>query len=260
MLILNHKSYGEGPTTLVILHGLFGMLDNWQTLARQWAAHRRVILLDLRNHGRSPHHEGMDYEMMAADVAATLEELSIDRCELLGHSMGGKVAMRVALDYPDLVDKLIIVDMAPRAYRPGHDDVFAALAALDPASVGDRKDATGRMEAHVTDPGVRLFLLKNLARNPAGGFRWRMNLPGIRAAYPALIGPVGAVGETSNITALFVRGAKSGYVTEADYPAINQLFPKAAVVTVPDAGHWVHAENPAGLTEVVGPFLGWDSP
>ena len=254
-MILNAKTFGDGPDTLVILHGLFGMLDNWQTLARRWADRYRVVLLDLRNHGRSPHATEMDYPLMAADVAESLEAAGIDRCHLLGHSMGGKVAMQTALTYPGLVDKLIVVDIAPRQYRPGHDDVFAALAALDPTEVTDRKDAAARLSVHISDPGIQLFLLKNLARDPAGGFRWRMNLPAIRAAYPALIGPVGQPGEWRTAPTLFIRGGKSGYVTDEDEPLIRELFRDVRIATVAEAGHWVHAEQPAALMALVDDFL-----
>jgi pimeloyl-ACP methyl ester carboxylesterase len=252
--MLNAKTFGNGPA-LVILHGLFGMLDNWQTLARKWADTHHVVLLDLRNHGRSFHTDEMNYAVMAEDVAATLEEMSIDECVLLGHSMGGKVAMQTALSYPDLVLKLIVVDIAPRRYRPGHNAVFAALNALDPATITDRKSAAETMSAHMADPGVQLFLLKNLARNPAGGFRWRMNLPAITAAYDQLIGPVGQLGEQYDGPALFIRGGKSGYVEDEDLELIQLFFPEASLETVVGAGHWVHAEKPAELLTVVNNFL-----
>ena len=255
---LNAKTFGEGPETLVILHGLFGMLDNWQTLARKWAERYRVVLLDLRNHGRSPHAAEMNYDLMAADVAEYLETAGIDRCYLLGHSMGGKVAMQTALTYPGLVEKLIVVDIAPRQYRPGHDDVFAALNALDPREVSDRKDAAERMGAHISDPGIQLFLLKNLARDPAGGFRWRMNLPAIQAAYPDLIGPVGKPGQWRTEPTLFLRGSKSGYVQDEDEALIDELFHDARITTIAGAGHWVHAERPRELMADVDAFLAED--
>lgn len=252
--MLHHKIFGQGEP-LVILHGLFGMLDNWQTLARTWAKEYQVILLDLRNHGRSFHADAMDYPLMAADVAETLEALAVDECFLIGHSMGGKVAMQVALTYPELVQKLIVVDIAPRRYRPGHTDVFAALAALDPPTITDRKVAAVKMSTHMADPGVQLFLLKNLARNPEGGFRWRMNLPVIKENYDRLIGPVGQLGDEYDQPTLFLRGGKSGYVQEEDMDLILMLFPQARMETVADAGHWVHAEQPAGMLAAVGSFL-----
>lgn len=252
--MLNHKSFGKGPA-LVLLHGLFGMLDNWQTLARKWADTRRVVLVDLRNHGRSPHQSDMNYDLMAHDVAELLEELGIDNCDLLGHSMGGKVAMQVALTFPELVDRLIVVDMAPRRYRPGHDSIFAALESLDTAAITSRQEAAEALGRHITDPGIQLFLLKNLARDPAGGYRWRMNLPAIKAAYPQLIDPVGNAGESFGKPVLFVRGGKSGYVQDEDWPLIEILFPAAKLATVENAGHWVHAEAPEAMLNLVDTFL-----
>ncbi|MCP9234365.1 alpha/beta fold hydrolase [Lewinella sp. JB7] len=252
---LNHKIFGEGPP-LVILHGLFGNLDNWQTLARKWAEHYTVILVDLRNHGRSPHAEEMTYPLMAEDVAAFLETQGIDTCHVLGHSMGGKVAMQAALSYPTLVTKLIVVDMAPRRYGRGHDDVFAALHALDPASLSDRREADERMAPHMEDAGVRMFLLKNLTRDDDTGFRWRMNLEVLHRDYENLIDSVGTLGQQYNGPALIVRGGESGYVHDDDWPAIEQRFPAAKLVTVAEAGHWVHAERPGELERLVRDFLG----
>jgi pimeloyl-ACP methyl ester carboxylesterase len=252
---LNYKSYGEG-FPLVILHGMFGNLDNWQTLARKWAADYRVLLVDLRNHGRSPHADEMNYPLMAEDLATFLEDQGIDRCHLLGHSMGGKVAMQTALSYPGLVDKLVVVDMAPRQYGRGHDDVFAALKALDPAAIRDRRHADELMQPHMADAGVRMFLLKNLARDDQAGFRWRMNLKVLDRDYEQLIAPVGGgAGQAFDGRALFVRGAKSGYVRDEDLEGIQRLFPAAELVTVAGAGHWVHAEQPRELRRIVGEFL-----
>ena len=251
---LNYKSFGAGPP-LVVLHGLFGTLDNWSTLARRWAEHYTVILVDQRNHGRSPHAPAMDYALMAEDLAAFLEGQWVHRCHLLGHSMGGKVAMQVALTYPDLVEKLVVVDMAPRQFARGHDDVFRALLALDPARLTDRRAADGELAALLPQAGVRQFLLKNLARDPAGGFRWRMNLEVLHRDYEKLIGPVGQPGDRFDGPALFVRGGLSDYVRDSDWPDIQQLFPAARLETVAGAGHWVHAEAPGELDRLVNRFL-----
>ncbi len=256
---LNHKTFGSGPP-LVILHGLFGTLDNWSTLARRWAEHYTVILVDQRNHGRSPHAPEMDYHLMAEDLAAFLEAQWVHECHLLGHSMGGKVAMQVALTYPDLVDKLIVVDMAPRQFDRGHDDVFRALLSLDPATLTDRRSADGLLAPHLADAGVRQFLLKNLARGEEGGFRWRMNLDVLYRDYEKLIGPVGRPGDRFDGPALFVRGGESNYVRDGDWPAILELFPAARLETVAGAGHWVHAAAPEALGALVEEFLGSQGP
>jgi esterase len=253
--MLNYKSFGSGPP-LVVLHGLFGTLDNWQTLARQWAELYTVILVDLRNHGRSPHFDTMDYNLMAEDLANFLESQWIHECFLLGHSMGGKVAMQAALNYPDLVEKLVVVDIAPRGYRRGHDDVFAALRSLNPATVSDRQTADSTMSQYLADFGVRQFLLKNLARAKEGGFRWRMNLPVIYRDYENIIGPIDLEGAPYEGPSLFIRGEKSGYVRDEDWAAIEPIFPKAKLTTVRDAGHWVHADQPETLRELVTTFLG----
>ena len=239
--MLNHKLLGSGPP-LVVLHGLFGSLDNWQTLARRWAEDFTVVLVDQRNHGKSFHAEEMDYPVLARDLAEFLEEQWIHECYLLGHSMGGKTAMQTALSYPGLVSKLIVVDMAPRAYAPGHDEVFRALRGIDPAGLGSRAEAETQMAALMPDPGVRQFLLKNLARDKAGGYRWKMNLEVLDREYGNLIGPVGQGADPFGEPALFVRGGRSDYVTAEDEPEIERLFPAAEVVTVAGAGHWVHAE------------------
>ena len=251
---LNYKTYGEGPA-LVILHGLFGNLDNWQTLARKWADHYQVILVDLRNHGRSPHADEMTYQLMAQDVAETLETLGIDECYLLGHSMGGKAAMQAALTYPTLVTKLVVVDMATRQYGRGHNDVFAALHALVPAALEDRREAEEQMKPYMQDAGVRMFLLKNLARDSEEGFRWRMNLEVLDRDYDNLIAPVGTLGQTYAGPALFIRGGKSDYIQDEDWPGVLKHFPHATLATVRGAGHWVHAEEPEELFTLVRTFL-----
>ena len=252
---LNHKTYGNTGPHLVILHGLFGNLDNWQTLARRWATDYTVVLVDLRNHGRSPHAEEMTYPLMAQDIAELLETLAIDRCHLLGHSVGGKAAMQAALSYPTLVEKLIVVDMAPRQYGRGHDDVFAALRALDPATISDRSEADAAMQPHMADAGVRQFLLKNLTRRDDAGFRWRMNLEVLDRDYEQLIAPIGTVGQIYPGPVLFVRGGKSDYVRDEDWPGVLEHFPQARLATVAGAGHWVHAERPGELEGLVRAFL-----
>ena len=231
------------------------MLDNWQTLARRWGQTHQCLLVDLPNHGRSPHADRHDYEHMAEAVIDLAEHLGFEHFSVLGHSMGGKVAMQIALSHPERVQRLIVVDMSPRQYRRGHDDIFAALKALDPASLTDRKEAAARLAEHITDPGVQLFLLKNLGRRAGGGFEWRMNLPVIDRDYDQLTAPVGNFGDRYEGPALFLRGAKSGYVRDEDIPYIEALFPQAEAVTIAGAGHWVHAEAPEATYEAVRDFL-----
>lgn len=250
---LNYKSLGQGEP-LIVLHGLFGTLDNWQTLAKAWAEDYLVYLVDLRNHGRSPHVDGLSYPLMAQDLSEFMEQNWIHKAHVLGHSMGGKVAMELALTYPDLVDKLIVVDIAPRPYAPGHDDVFAALFAIDLQKLESRQEAEAILEKHLDDWGVRQFLLKNLSRTKEGGFEWKMNLPVIYRDYLRILEPPTET-ESFEGPSLFVRGAASRYVKDEDILRIQELFPHSTLSTVPGAGHWVHADQPEVLKNMVINFL-----
>jgi esterase len=246
---------------LVILHGLFGTLDNWQTLARRWAEESglRVISVDLRNHGRSFHSPEHSYAAMAQDVLAIFDKLSLDpaRLTLLGHSMGGKVAMCLALGYPARLAQLIVMDIAPRFSNMEHqDDIVAGLQAVDLSTIQSRQQAEVALLPRIPQVGVRQFLLKNLYRREDNSFAWRINLP-------ALVANLAAVGE--EITSaqpflkptLFVRGGKSDYITAEDkLHGIPALFPNSQVATVPDAGHWLHAEKPEEVFGLVQNFVG----
>ena len=263
---LNFKEFGAGEP-LVILHGLFGTLDNWQTIAKWLSADFTVFILDLPNHGRSPHTSGeFDYSEMSDAVAEFLQRHWVYETRLVGHSMGGKLAMQMALDFPDLVKKLAVIDIAPKKYGRGHEDIFAALFALDLATLKDRKQAEAfLMEKLKGDAGTVQFLLKNLTRkavydeekasNTEGvQYEWKMNLPVLFANYPRIMGAVGGEKPFPNPT-LFVRGSKSDYIQDADLQLITQLFPKARLETVDGAGHWVHADKPKELFEILKNFL-----
>lgn len=250
---LNYKMIGQGPP-LVILHGLFGTLDNWQTLAKQWAAEYTVILLDLRNHGRSPHVDAHDYPAMAHDVKEFLENNFVYETNLLGHSMGGKAAMQFAVDYPDSVNKLIVVDIAPKSYPGGHEVILEALSDLDLHTITERSEADDHLAKRISEPGIRQFLLKNLTRQKSGGFAWKMNLPVLIAHYQAILDNIEMAAPYDG-EALFIRGARSNYITDGDIATLAAWFPAHQLVTVPDAGHWVHAEQPDVLRDVVWQFL-----
>jgi esterase len=254
MLALNNKTFGQGDP-LIILHGLFGTLDNWQTLGRQISEQYMVYLIDQRNHGRSPHTDAMDYEMMANDLHYFLEDNWIFRANILGHSMGGKTAMQFALQYPDMVNKLIIVDIAPKEYVGGHQPIFDALFSLDLNNIEARKEADLQLQQQVKDYGVRQFLLKNLARDKAsGGFRWKMNLPVIYKHYQDILAPPELISPFEG-KVLFIRGGRSGYIADEDFMEIYYWFPNARIETIPKAGHWVHAEAPNLLLNMVMDFL-----
>ncbi len=250
-MLLNHKILGAGEP-LLILHGLFGSLDNWQTLATRWAETRMCVLVDLRNHGRSPHLGTHTYAEMAADLAAFLEDNWMHEVDVLGHSMGGKVAMRFALDFPDRLRKLVVVDMGVLRYARGHDEIFAAMRGLPLSQKLTRAELEARLRPQVPEAGVRQFLLKNLRRS-GEGYAWKLNLDVLEQEYDQILEPVG--GGTWGGPALFVRGGDSGYVRDEDWAGISEVFPGAQLQTVPGAGHWVHAEQPELLYAAVETFL-----
>ncbi|HEX8428998.1 alpha/beta fold hydrolase [Hymenobacter sp.] len=253
---LHYREIGQG-TPLVVLHGLFGTLDNWQTLARRWAeASHRVITVDLRNHGRSFHTPEHTYELMSADLLALFESLQLDaHVTLLGHSMGGKVAMRFALDHPDRLARLVVVDIAPRLSDMAHqDDILAGLNAVDLSTLNSRQEADEALAIHIPQPGVRQFLLKNLYRQEDNSFAWRQNLSALTDNIVGIGAEISAPAPFLK-PALFIRGGKSDYVTTEDkLYGIPALFPNCQVETIVDAGHWVHAEKPDEIFELVHAF------
>lgn len=238
---------------LVVLHGLFGSADNWRSHTKQWQEQRRVITLDLRNHGRSPHSWAMDYSLMADDVVALLDRLNIPRCDLLGHSMGGKVAMSVALRYPDRLVSLIVADIAPIAYQHGHDDIFAAMRRVETGKPTSRKEADELIAEHIENRATRLFLATNLLRDEDGVMHWRVGLDEIEAAYDNIIDEPAGDGAFSGAT-LALRGTYSDYVDESSLPRLYAVLPQAEVVSL-EAGHWLHAEQPDAFQRAVNDFL-----
>ncbi|HVC63355.1 MAG TPA: alpha/beta fold hydrolase [Acetobacteraceae bacterium] len=251
-MILHSIDAGQGPP-VALLHGLFGSARNLGAVQRALAPRFRVFALDLRNHGASPHAATMGYPAMAADVVETLDQRAALPAALVGHSMGGKAAMMAALLHPDRVERLLVADIAPVAYEHHNAEIAAALAAL-PLSPGLTRTAAGAaLEEAVPDAGLRGFLLQNLV--PGGHPVWRIGLREIAASMPAIEGwdaPAGAVygGRT-----LFVAGAASDYVRPEHRPAIRAMFPAARFVTLKHAGHWLHADNPAGFVAVIEAFL-----
>jgi pimeloyl-ACP methyl ester carboxylesterase len=250
---LNYRRSGSGPP-LLLLHGLFGSLANLQTLGRALADTRDVIAVDLRNHGASPHGPGMSYAAMAGDLRELLDRLNVPSAALLGHSMGGKAAMRFALDYPDRTDVLIVLDIAPRAYAPHHEAEFDAMQALEPAAYSSRAQLDAALAERLQDAQNRQFLLTNIQRDADGRFGWRLDLDAIRAGYDEIVAAVDSDTSYSG-PALFVRGERSQYVSERDGATIRRLFPHAVIETVAGAGHWVHAEQPQEVARIVREFL-----
>lgn len=249
MLELNYKTFGQG-FPIVILHGLFGTLDNWQTIARRLSEHNMIFLIDQRNHGRSPHTDDIDYPAMAEDLRAFLESQWIFKAHIIGHSMGGKTAMRFALDHGEMVEKLVVVDIAPKTYAGGHETIFDALMSLDLSTVETRQDAQHFLQARIPEEGTVLFLMKNLSRTKEGSFEWKMNLRAIYNHYQEILAGVESNTPFEGST-LFIRGQNSNYIQDSDWPAIQRLFPAAQLATVPNAGHWVHADAPEALVQLL---------
>jgi pimeloyl-ACP methyl ester carboxylesterase len=245
--------YGTG-SPVAILHGLFGSGRNWATIARHLAARHRVVAFDLRNHGASPWADTMSYPEMAEDVADSLVALGCRPAALIGHSMGGKTAMIMALADPAAVTRLVVVDIAPVPYKPHHLGLVQAMRALDLAGIARRGEADRRLAGAVPDPAERGFLLQNLVFDPDP--RWRLNLETIERELPALGEfPEPPPGTTYDGPSLFVAGARSNYVRPEYETAIRRLFPQARVHRIAEAGHWVHAERPDALLAAVEPFL-----
>lgn len=244
---------GNGPQHLIIMHGLFGMGDNWQSLGKKWSSSFTVHLLDMRNHGRSPHSEEFSYELMAEDLVAYLKTHDIDKAHILGHSMGGKVAMLFAVFNPELCQSLIVADIAPKAYEPHHQEVIEALQNLDLSKITKRSDAQREFGPKL-EPGVRQFLLKSLFWENKERLNWRFNLPVIVREIQK-VGEALAPNAFYDAPTLFLRGGDSWYIQDDDLPQIESHFPQAELVTIPDAGHWLHAQKPEQFFEAVSEFL-----
>jgi esterase len=239
---------------VVILHGLFGFSDNWQTIAKALSEDQTVLTPDLRNHGRSPHVSSHSYLEMADDLKEFLEQRRISQAVVIGHSMGGKAAMQLAMNYPDLVEKLVIIDMEPGQAADNHREIFKALFDLDFSIIKTRQEANDFLSSRLEDEGTRQFLLKNITRETNGEFAWKMNLSVLWKDYHNILAPVS--GNPYEKPALFIRGGKSNYIKDEEITLIEKYFPNSSVVTIEGAGHWVHADKPAELLAVVKGFLG----
>ena len=251
-MTLYSREFGSGPP-VIILHGLFGFSDNWATIAKGLADNHLVVTPDLRNHGRSQHLPDHSYLLMADDVRAFMEEHWMFHAAVVGHSMGGKVAMQLALSHPDSVERLVVIDMEPQQAEDNHSDIFRALLGMDLSKMTSRTEAETYLSEHIPDFGTRQFLLKNITREDDGTFTWKMNLPVLWENYDNVLASVS--GEPFHKPTLFVRGSRSNYIRDAEIPHIKTLFPQAEVVTIEGAGHWVHADKPGELLAVLKKFL-----
>ncbi len=252
---LHYQQLGEGQP-LLIIHGLFGSSDNWRSMARYFSKYFQVISLDLRNHGQSPHSDEQNFKLMAQDVVELCESLGISKAHVMGHSLGGKVAMQFAEYATDLIDKLVIVDISPRQYFSQHTPMMDAMMALDMRDYSARSQIDEALSLSIEDKTVRQFLLMNLQSDEAG-FHWRINLPALKQNYQQLMAPV-CDNASFTIPSLFVYGELSEYVTEDDQQLIKQHFSEAEFVAIDKAGHWVHAEKPQQFKQVVEEFLRHD--
>lgn len=246
---LHYKDFGQGQA-LIIHHGLFGSLDNWMTIARQFAEHFHVYLIDARNHGQSPHSEQWDYPTMAYDLYEFIQQHNIQYPIILGHSMGGKVAMHFASEHSEMLDKLIVVDIAPKDYPPHHQEILKALNAVDFSKVKSRKQAEEVVSQYISDIAIRQFLLKNMYWKNPEELAWRFNLPVIEKNIE-LIGKNTLGNNVVDVPTLFIAGAKSHYILPSDEGVIKTYFPQAQIVFFPNVGHWVHAEAPKELFDAV---------
>jgi pimeloyl-ACP methyl ester carboxylesterase len=246
--------YGAGPP-VVILHGLFGSGRNWRSIAQQLAARHRVLAFDLRNHGASPWADGMSYGEMVEDLGASLRARGIGHAALLGHSMGGKVAMLAALLHPAEVDRLVVVDIAPAPNPPALLAYAHAMRAVDLDGVTRRSEVDARLIGAIPDSAERAFLLQNLIIDD-GKARWRLNLEAIEREFLHILDfPDLPAGTAYQGATLFVAGARSDYIQAGHEPTIRRLFPQARIARLEGAGHWVHAERPEAFLETVAPFL-----
>ena len=256
-MLLSHRDLGgPGRPPLVLLHGMLGSSRNWQTAGADLAAHFHVLAPDLRNHGRSPHASEMTYDAMLHDVIDWLDAKGVERANFVGHSMGGKVAMLLACRQPARVERLVVVDIAPKDYFwPGHRQSFAAMNELNVADLHSRGEAERRFEGRVPNFGLRKFLATNLERTAEGGWRWQINLPALTAALPALEQNPLAPDDHFDRSVRFLAGEKSDYVAAADHAVIRSHFPVADIEVIPGAGHSPHQESRARFVANVLEFL-----
>ena len=249
---LNFKKLGEG-NPLLILHGLFGSSDNWGSLGKKFSEKNTVYLIDLRNHGRSPHSNEMTYSDMANDLLELIKDEKIISPTILGHSMGGKVALMFAKNYPEYLDKLIIADIGLKAYPMHHEEILKGLNSVDLEKTTSRSHAQELIKKHISSLGIQQFLLKNLYWIEKGKLAWRMNLKQIEINIDEILKEIN-IGN-SELNTLFLRGELSNYILEGDFQNIQTAFPNGEIKTIKNVGHWLHAENPSEFYNLVNEFI-----
>lgn len=245
---LHYRELGSGKP-LMILHGLFGFSDNWQSHAKKLAEYYRVILVDLRNHGRSDWSDEFSYEIMADDIKELCDDLNLSDFILMGHSMGGKVAVNFAQKHEDLLDKLIVVDMGTKSYPMHHDHIIKGIRSVQLTGVSTRRQAEEQMSAYIDSYGIKQFLLKNLYWVEKGQLSWRMNIDVLEKEMPNILTDMREI--EIMIPTLFIRGELSNYILDEDIEDLEHQFPDSEVITIEEAGHWVHAESPAEFLDAL---------
>lgn len=249
---LNYRNYGSGEP-LFILHGLFGSSDNWQTLGKKFSDYFQVFLIDLRNHGHSPHSSDFSYDLMADDINEIINKEKLKKVTVIGHSMGGKVAMRAVQKFPFHFEKLIVADMGVKKYPKHHQQIIAGLKSIDLKTTNTRKEARNILASYVKEEGVQQFLLKNLYWENKNQLAWRMNLAVLIKKMNEIL--IEIPSETCLTPTLFLRGEKSNYILEEDYEQLYEIFPNSEIETIYNAGHWLHAENPLDFYQQVINFI-----
>ena len=252
-MLLNYQQLGQGPD-VVLIHGLFGSLENLNVIAKALAENYTVTNVDLRNHGRSFHSETMNYEVMADDIYNLLKNLNISNAHIIGHSMGGKAAMQLALKHKDVVNKLVVLDISPVANKPRHSAIFAGLNEVAESNVADRKAADLLLAKHIDEMGVRQFLLKSFAKNDQGQYQWRFNLDVLYQQYENILSQLDE-NDSCLCDTLFVKGNDSDYILAEHRPMIISLFPNAKAKVIHGAGHWLHAQKPLAVNKAISDFL-----
>lgn len=245
---LHYRELGEGQP-MVILHGLFGNSDNWQTHAKKFSEYYRVLLVDQRNHGHSDWSDDFSYELMSGDLLELMEALQLKKVILLGHSMGGKTAIDFTQKHPEFIEKLIIVDIGIKQYPSHHQEILAGLHAIDLEKVQTRGEAESILLQHIHSIGVRQFLLKNLYWKEKGKLAWRINIPVLENEMENILAPLSNTEVT--VPTLFIRGELSNYILDDDIENLEDQFTDSQIITIKNAGHWVHSEVPDEFVECV---------
>ncbi len=251
-MLLHSKIIGKGQPFLII-HGLFGSSDNWRTLGKKLAEHYQVHLIDLRNHGRSFHSSEMNYSLMVKDLLNYIQLHNLLNPILLGHSMGGKTAMKLAVEHPEVLDKLLVADIAPKRYPPHHQSIIKALLSVDFSKISSRKEVDTVLSDYISDSDVKKFILKNVYWEEDKKLAFRMNVSTLSEQYENLM-ESNLSGKFDKPT-LFLKGEKSFYIQPKDKETIKKIFPQTSFVTIMNAGHWLHAENPIDFYNEVTKFL-----